>query len=291
LHKEIFVAEGVDHWLVPELRGALQKWWATGDPADIEITSLPGIKNDAPGVVSFDCFSHEFCDKLLAEVDYYNDSGFPSRAPNSMNRYGVILNDIGMKPFFTELIQRFNLGIAARFFGDDRVRATTFNSEPTTTSDWGGSSINDHHTFVVQYEPDKDIHLDMHTDACDITFNFGLTDANHFEGNDLVFCGMLGTDVERKRTYGYSHVKGRCMMHSGKLRHGAQPIKSGKRSSLIMWTHSDLFRGSLLYKEKYYKVVGRQTHGIPDKECLSKTHDVDYRDWLEKLSADEVMPA
>ena len=38
----------------------------------------------------------------------------------------------------------------------------------------------------------------MHVDECDVTFNFGLTPADSFEGNDLAFCGMLGSVSHRR---------------------------------------------------------------------------------------------
>jgi hypothetical protein len=48
-----------------------------------------------------------------------------------------------------------------------------------------------------RYQPDEDQSLDMHVDECDVTFNFALTPADSFEGNDLAFCGMLGSVSHR----------------------------------------------------------------------------------------------
>ena len=41
-------------------------------------------------------------------------------------------------------------------------------------------------------------HLDMHIDECDVTFNFGITSHDSFEGNDLTFCGMFDSASHRK---------------------------------------------------------------------------------------------
>ena len=40
-----------------------------------------------------------------------------------------------------------------------------------------------------------------------------------------------------KHLHTYKHQQGRCVMHLGKRRHGALPISSGRRMSLIMWCH------------------------------------------------------
>ena len=46
-----------------------------------------GETNDA----DFGLFTKDFCDLLLEELDYLNNSGIPMRRPNGMNRYGAIL--------------------------------------------------------------------------------------------------------------------------------------------------------------------------------------------------------
>ena len=52
----------------------------------------------------------------------------------------------------------------------------------------GAGFFDHHHTFVVQYEPGKDLGLDMHTDSSHVTFNACL--GKEFTGAPLVFCGM-----------------------------------------------------------------------------------------------------
>ena len=47
--------------------------------------------------------------------------------------------------------------------------AAEVRGTPAATDNWGGSSINDHHSFIVIYRPEDDKHLDMHIDACDVT--------------------------------------------------------------------------------------------------------------------------
>ena len=38
---------------------------------------------------------------LLEEVKHYHSQGMPSRAPNSMNNYGLVLNEIGVEDLHT----------------------------------------------------------------------------------------------------------------------------------------------------------------------------------------------
>ena len=59
----------------------------------------------------------------------------------------------------------------------------------------------------------------------------------------MIWCfhwGKAGSqlpDFGGKHLHSYKHQQGRCVMHLGKRRHGALPISSGRRMSLIMWCH------------------------------------------------------
>merc|ERR1719316_696448 len=201
-----------------------------------------------------------------------------------MNNYGLVLNEVGMQPAFTAMLQRYISGIGARLFGDDAVRETHLKGQPLDNDNWGGSTLSSHHTFIVRYQPSEDRFLDMHVDECDVTFNFGLTPDGSFTGSDLAFCGMFGSPEARKHLYTYQHVRGRCVMHSGKRRHGAVNITSGTRSSLIMWTKSPHFRETDEYKSKWGRSARiYQEDGDPDRVCLSMTHDRDYKVQIKRL--------
>ena len=45
---------------------------------------------------AFPMLTQEACKMLVEEVDGYNASGLPTSRPNSMNKYGLVLNEIGM---------------------------------------------------------------------------------------------------------------------------------------------------------------------------------------------------
>ena len=62
-----------------------------------------------------------------------------------MNNYGVILNEIGLEPLMSAIQDTMKPLVEVKYGAP-------------------GTNIDSHHTFIVQYEPDKDTHLDMHTD-------------------------------------------------------------------------------------------------------------------------------
>merc|ERR1711977_218902 len=84
---------------------------------------------------------------------------------------------------------------------------------------------------------------------------------------------MYDSDDHRKYHHTYRHVKGRCVVHSGKRRHGALDITKGERASLIMWTKSLTYRDSAHARKRprFLKM------GEADRVCLSYTHDPDYK--------------
>ena len=67
------------------------------------------------------------------------------------------------------MVQRYIAGLGALFFGEDDIRPAEIGGAPAYLEDWGGASVDDHHTFIVRYRPDEDRHLDMHVDECAVT--------------------------------------------------------------------------------------------------------------------------
>jgi len=207
-------------------------------------------------VFSFPIFTQAFCDILLQEIFNFYASGLEARRPNSMNNYGIILNEIGLEPLIDSLQQMLQPLGELLFPGPGSV--------------WDG-----HHCFIVRYREGEDLGLDMHTDDSDVTLNIclGLT----FEGAGLQFCGLMGAPNHRRHTYTYKHVKGRAVCHLGRKRHGADDISSGERLNLILWNHSSTYRQSNEYKKPLY----RRENGPPDAVCVSYTHDRDYGNYKD----------
>jgi len=253
-HPDLFDAEAGlrEEWLSPTLVQALKKAQAG---ADRPFDSI--LKEEAPRIYSFELFKPNFCEMFLEELDNYYASGLPIRRPNSMNNYGIIVNEIGLRDMMTRLQQDILWPIARVLFPRE------------------GSEFNDHHSFMVQYKQGQDLGLDMHTDDSDVTFNVCL--GRRFTGAGLTFCGMMGSATHRQMVYQYQHVLGRCLVHLGAQRHGADDIATGERNNLIIWNHNFAFRESPAYLRRLYEPEG----GPPDQMCLSYTHDRDYGAYKE----------
>eukprot|EP00462_Mataza_sp_D1_P021799 CAMPEP_0175137334 /NCGR_PEP_ID=MMETSP0087-20121206/9757_1 /TAXON_ID=136419 /ORGANISM="Unknown Unknown, Strain D1" /LENGTH=447 /DNA_ID=CAMNT_0016420157 /DNA_START=15 /DNA_END=1355 /DNA_ORIENTATION=+ len=179
------------------------------------------LVKEAEGVFSFPFLSPVYCQILLEEVDNFEAQPhlWKSR-PNSMNNYGLILNEIGLETMMDQLMYQYVQPVAALLYPAD-----------------GGETLDSHHTFVVQYNYTKsgDLDLDMHTDDSEVTLNVCLTMEHHFCGGTLDFCGYLGKENHRKHQLEFQHRQGRAVIHLGNHRHGAQKITWGHRSNLIMW--------------------------------------------------------
>eukprot|EP00039_Didymoeca_costata_P012282 m.176133 g.176133 ORF g.176133 m.176133 type:complete len:451 (+) comp15438_c0_seq5:267-1619(+) len=218
------------------------------------------IHTESEGVYSFPLFSDEFCKVFLSEVDNFyqkaEEHNLPIKRPNSMNNYGVIVNEIGMEEAISALQAKVFRPISSLLFPKQ------------------GQRVDAHHSFIVEYEAKegKDTHLDMHIDDSDVTFNVCL--GREFTGAGLTFCGGVGKPNHRIQSLQYAHKIGYCVVHLGTQRHGADSITSGSRANLIIWNHDSVFRSSPLYKahERNYETE----QGPPDTVCLSYTHDRDY---------------
>jgi len=210
------------------------------------------LKEHLPGeVFSFRIFTDDFCQLLVEEIFNFYASGLPARRPNSMNNYGIILNEIGLEPMIDEL-QRMLQPLGHMLW-------------PGAGSEWDG-----HHCFIVRYREGEDLGLDMHTDNSDVTFNICL--GLDFKGAGLQFCGLMGASNHRKHTYTFQHEQGSAVCHLGRKRHGADDILTGERLNLILWNHSYAYRQSEDYKDPPYTTE----EGPPDQVCLSYTHDRDF---------------
>ena len=66
--------------------------------AGADVQSLVAQLGEMNDVYSFPLLNNEACDRLCDEIEHFGKSGLPARRPNSMNRYGLILNEIGMRP-------------------------------------------------------------------------------------------------------------------------------------------------------------------------------------------------
>lgn len=260
-HAALFENKFQESWLHPD---ALEIVESARDES-IDLKTVKALKEEMPQVYSFPCFSNDFLRIFNEEIaNFYEASEkfqIPIHRPNSMNNYGVIVNQIGLRPMITAFQQEFLWPISRRLFPEQ------------------ASQFDDHHSFIVRYQADEDLGLDMHTDDSDVTFNVCLGD--EFTGASLSFCGTMGAADHRHHSLTYQHQVGRAILHLGMRRHGADDIETGTRANLIVWNHNWAWRGSPQYKRRLHALSYESEAGPPDPVCLSYTHDVDYTAYKE----------
>ncbi|CAE7869748.1 ICU11 [Symbiodinium microadriaticum] len=252
LHPELFEnpRENLKRWLAPSFIAAVS---AGGGLKE-------ALREDAPGIYSFELFNSEFCEKLLEEVTHAQQTAREALdRPNGMNRYGVVLNQLGLEPLITELQQEYLMPLMMALYPQE------------------ADGCRDHHCFIVRYKAGEDVGLDMHEDDADVTLNVCL--GREFAGATLTFCGLVTDANHRKMQYTYSHEKGRAVLHLGRQRHGADDIESGERVNFILWSVSEKYRSSEAYQNHRLRSSSADP---PDRICLSYTHDRDYTKFLPK---------
>lgn len=264
LHPEIFsVYSGWQpNWFDP----AFMECLASTTPAQFGTALMSITTQVAEGVYSFPLFSPLYCELLLEETNNFEHTKLFKSRPNSMNIQGLVINDIGLESMIDALIAQYLLPITTYLYPLD-----------------GGSSLDHHHSFIVQYECDGDVNLDMHTDDSDITLNVCISPK--FTGGELDFCGHRGKKNHRKYQGLYQHALGRGVLHLGTHRHGARDIRSGQRSNLIIWCRSSSYRNTPKYHDQK---SNHDKEDKPDIVCLSHTHDRDYQDCIRTLPKIEV---
>lgn len=79
--------------------------------------------------------------------------------------------------------------------------------------------------FIVKYEWDGQTHVKLHRDGSVISFNILLSRY----GNDFSGGGTFLENIDRT-----VHIeRGQCLVHSGLVRHGSQPVTAGKRVIIV----------------------------------------------------------
>jgi len=128
------------------------------------------------------------------------------------------------------------------------ARAKESNSNKMSDSkDSAIAALDSHHGFVVEYQKGKDVKLDFHVDAADVTLNLCL--GTQFSGGDLYFGGVRcakhqQNNPSKQEEFYFKHRVGQGILHLGKHRHAATEINSGHRFNLILWCRSSAFHAT-----------------------------------------------
>ncbi|CAI9096107.1 OLC1v1032184C1 [Oldenlandia corymbosa var. corymbosa] len=190
------------------------------------------MREPSPGIFAFEMLQPRFCEMLLAEVENFekwvHETKFRIMRPNTMNRYGAVLDDFGLETMLDKLMEEFVRPMSRVFFPEV-----------------GGSSLDTHHGFVVEYGMERDVDLGFHVDDSEVTLNVCL--GKQFSGGELFFRGVrcekhVNTETQPHESFDYSHVPGCAILHRGRHRHGARATTSGNRINLLLWCRSSTFR-------------------------------------------------
>ncbi|PIA33455.1 hypothetical protein AQUCO_04100111v1 [Aquilegia coerulea] len=232
LHKEIYVMHPAT-FFVPSFIKAIT------ENTEESLRSI--ISEPSPGVYTFEMLQPHFCELLLSEVESFEkwvqEAKFKIMRPNTMNKYGAVLDDFGLETMLDNLMNDFIRPISRVFFPEV-----------------GGTSLDSHHGFVVEYGKDRDYELGFHVDDSEVTLNVCL--GKQFSGGELFFRGVrcdkhVNTDTQAEEVFDYSHVPGNGVLHRGRHRHGARPTTSGHRTNLLLWCRSSIFRESRKYQKDF----------------------------------------
>jgi len=175
-----------------------------------------------PGVfASNQLFTQAFQEALLDELEHIEGSGIPRRRPNGMNRYGVILDQIGMQSALAGIATEYLRPLAAMLF-PDLV---------------GPLDAEEHYAFTVRYEANGDTELAKHADASVVTLNLCLGRLG-WQGGALRFFKYEGLYALPSAAAGAGEVTfepGLAVFHRGQHKHQALQLLSGERTNVIIW--------------------------------------------------------
>ncbi|XP_061586483.1 2-oxoglutarate and iron-dependent oxygenase domain-containing protein 2 [Cololabis saira] len=162
-------------------------------------------------------FEKSFCDELVEELEHFEQSPAPKGRPNTMNNYGILLNELGFdEGFITPLREQYLQVLTSRLYPD-----------------CGGGVLDSHKAFVVKYDMNEDLDLSYHYDNAEVTLNVSL--GKDFTGGNLYFGDMRQVPVNETECTEVEHRVTEGLFHRGQHMHGALPISGGQRWNLIVW--------------------------------------------------------
>lgn len=213
--------------LHPELWALDEAWLHADFVALVRGLGAPGWRPPralAEGVYALPVFSPRFCALLCEELDAFARSGLPCGQPNSMNRHGALLGELGLSAGLLDpLVEAWLRPLCAAL-------------PPLAAA--GGGGVDHHKSFVVKYRRGEDEELATHYDNAEVTLNANL--GLDFEGGELVFHGhKLSAAAAPRAHHAWDEGGvGHGVLHVGAQVHAALPIGEGERRNLVVWMRS-----------------------------------------------------
>uniref|UniRef100_A0A3Q3L2T2 2-oxoglutarate and iron-dependent oxygenase domain containing 2 n=2 Tax=Labrus bergylta TaxID=56723 RepID=A0A3Q3L2T2_9LABR len=195
-------------------------------------TSIEGlldlvVEEAATRVYRFPVFEKGFCEELLEELEHFEQSSSPKGRPNTMNQYGILLNEMGFdKDFITPFREHYMSPLTSLLYPD-----------------CGGRCLDSHKAFAVKYDLNEDLDLSYHYDNAEVTLNVSL--GKDFTEGNLYFGDMRQVPLGETECSEVKHVVTEGLLHRGQHMHGALPISSGQRWNLIIWMRASQERNKL----------------------------------------------
>jgi len=177
----------------------------------------------------------------LASVEAWADqTGWRLKRPNSMNRYGLVIKDVGLASLAEAMAAAVVSPLAAILGGPQTCR-------PELPANAVHGKL---HAFTVRYRGGEDRRLDTHVDSSEVTLNVCL--GSQFTGGGVYFHSRAGDEGRIKPdpmavphpldcshcTATHPHEVGVALLHRGDHVHGAHNIETGERTNLIIWCQS-----------------------------------------------------
>jgi len=230
LHDEVFALDPRRHFASAFLEVSAAFGACGTGPAQVA-ACLRGLRDRGlleelrPGLWTCKVLTEAYCDLLEAELKHFAASGLPKTAPNTMNRHGVILSELGFGPKMVDpLVYEYVDPIAKRLLplhceGLDSYRA-----------------------FTVLYDAaeDGDRELALHYDNAEVTLNVNI--GGDWEGGQVAFYGLATEREDCSLAREVVLRRGHGVLHAGLDLHKALPITAGRRHNLIVWCRSSPVR-------------------------------------------------
>jgi len=129
-HPALFTGLLLPEWIVPKVRSLLKLNLNQTTPSSASVstttttttTSWLSLMNEiSPGIYAFDLFTPEFCTLLINEIDAFEATTLPRRRPNTMNRLGLVVNEIGLEPLMTTLLESIMAPLFKELYPNEMV--------------------------------------------------------------------------------------------------------------------------------------------------------------------------